>query len=203
MVDEFVQWGLTVVKKVGFIVEGGTEKILLESEAFSSWLRTMNLQLIEPVVDAKGAGNLLPNNIGDMILTLKKGDADYIFILTDLEKAPSIQDVKDRLAHAEVEDCFVTVLAIESWFLASTEPLRSWLPCEKAYIDEPESKALDKPFERIKTLKLVKSDGTRGCSNKKILARQMLLHGFSFEQVLAHPNCSSMKYMEKVLKNLP
>lgn len=203
MVNEFIQWGLTVVKKVGFIVEGGTEKILIDSEAFSSWLATMNLELIQPVVDAKGAGNLLPNNIGDMISRLKKGDADYIFILTDLEKARSIQDVKDRLAHTEVEDCFVTVLAIESWFLACTKALRNWLPCEITYVDEPESKALDKPFERIKTLKLEKSDGKRGCSNKKILARQMLRHGFSFEHVLEHPDCSSMKYMEKVLKNLP
>lgn len=199
MVNEFIQWGFTVVKKVAFIVEGGTEKILLNSEPFSAWLTSLNLELVQPIVDATGGGNLLPHKIGDMIDTLKEKQPDHIFILTDLEHDPSILAVKTRLAHPEVHDCFVTILATESWFLACTEALSNWLN-KTCYIDDPENRALPKPFERLKALGLEYKN--RGCSNKKILAKQMLLHGFTFEKVLEHSNCTSMKYIERVFKSL-
>lgn len=188
-----------MVKKVAFIVEGGTEKILLESDQFSAWLTGMDLVLVKPVVDATGGGNLLPKNIGDMIETLKEKQADHIFILTDLERDPAISIVKERLKNPDIKDCFITVLATESWFLACTEALSGWLNKEH-YVDDPESRQAAKPFDRLKVLNL--EHNNRGCSNKKILARQMLKCGFSFEGVLEHPNCSSMKYIEQVLRGL-
>lgn len=188
--------------KVAFIVEGGTEKILIESDQFKNWIQTFGLELIVPVIDATGGGNLLPHRIGDMLGTLKNKKPDHIFILTDLEREPNIEIVKSAIEHPDVKDSFITILATESWFLACTDALRSWLPSEKTYIDDPENLDEDKPFERIKALKLEISEGKRGVSNKKILAKQMLLHGFSFEKVLEHPNCSSMKYMERIFKSL-
>ncbi len=50
--------------KVGFIVEGDTEKVIVESPAFSAWLTANGITLCHPVIDAKGGGNLLPQNIG-------------------------------------------------------------------------------------------------------------------------------------------
>lgn len=188
-----------MVKKVAFIVEGGTEKILLESHQFSVWLASMGLELIKPIVDASGGGNLLPKNVGDMIETLKDKQADHIFILTDLERDPAISKVKERLKNPEIKDCFITVLATESWFLACTEALSGWLGKEH-YVDDPENRQAEKPFDRLKVLNL--EHNNRGCSNKKILARQMLKFGFSFEGVLKHPNCVSMKYIERVLRGL-
>ncbi|WP_415871497.1 hypothetical protein [Acinetobacter pittii] len=188
--------------KVAFIVEGGTEKILIESEQFKKWIQTFGLELIVPVVDASGGGNLLPHRIGDMLGTLANKNPDHIFILTDLEREPNIATVKSAIEHPDVKDSFITILATESWFLACTDALRSWLPSKDTYVEDPESFTGDKPFDRIKVLKLKASEGKRGVSNKKILARQMLLHGFTFEKVLEHPNCSSMKYIERIFKSL-
>lgn len=188
-----------MVKKVAFIVEGGTEKILLESDQFSSWLASLELELVKPIVDATGGGNLLPHKIGDMIDTLMEKQPDHIFILTDLEHDPCISEVKARLVHPKIRDSFITVLATESWFLACTEALSSWLN-KSHYISDPENRELAKPFERLKALGLEHKN--RGCSNKKILAKQMLLHGFTFEKVLEHSNCTSMKYIERVFKSL-
>ncbi|PTQ87123.1 hypothetical protein [Agitococcus lubricus] len=46
--------------KVGFIVEGDTEKLIVESPAFVAWLVANGITLVNPVVNAKGGGNLLP-----------------------------------------------------------------------------------------------------------------------------------------------
>jgi hypothetical protein len=48
--------------KVGFIVEGQTESILLQSPAFNDILRQHNIELIN-VINAEGSGNLLPHSI--------------------------------------------------------------------------------------------------------------------------------------------
>ena len=49
--------------KLGFIAEGATEKIVLESEDFKSFLTELKLDFIPEVIDAEGNGNLLPHNI--------------------------------------------------------------------------------------------------------------------------------------------
>ena len=85
MAYEFIKWWFTVVKKIAFIVEGATEKILIESEQFKNWIRPFNLELVDHIINAEGGGNLLPHKINDMIKTLKNKGADHIFILTALE----------------------------------------------------------------------------------------------------------------------
>jgi hypothetical protein len=71
--------------KVGFIVEGGTEAILIGSPQFETWLNEQDIGLIRPVIDAKGGGNLLPKNIEPLIAQFESKAVDYIIILTDLE----------------------------------------------------------------------------------------------------------------------
>lgn len=69
------------------------------------------------------------------------------------------------------------------------------------YIDDPENRSTEKPFERIKALGL--QEKKRGCRNKITLAKDMVQRcGFSFEEILQHPNCSSIKYIETILKTL-
>ena len=46
--------------KVGFIVEGESEKLVVESPMFQQWLHDHDCTLVTPVIDAKGGGNLLP-----------------------------------------------------------------------------------------------------------------------------------------------
>ena len=54
--------------KVGFIVEGGSEKIIVESPQFGELLNTNGYELVTPVIDAEGGGNLLPQNIDVFII---------------------------------------------------------------------------------------------------------------------------------------
>ena len=44
---------------VGFVVEGASEKRLVESELFKKWLREdCTLEVVKPVVDAAGNGKM-------------------------------------------------------------------------------------------------------------------------------------------------
>jgi hypothetical protein len=61
--------------KVGFICEGETEKIIVDSADFKNILASKNLQLVN-ALDATGNGNLLPKNITPFIESLKDVGAE-------------------------------------------------------------------------------------------------------------------------------
>lgn len=52
--------------RVGFIGEGKTEQIVLESAPFQEWLQQHGMERVGTVIDAGGAGNLLPDRIGPL-----------------------------------------------------------------------------------------------------------------------------------------
>lgn len=187
--------------KLGFIVEGETEKIICESENFKSWLLSLNIELILPVIDAKGGGNLLPHNIETLINILKGKGVDKIVVLTDIESEPNIATVKNRIISSELHDVFVTLKAIESWFLASTPSLRSWLKNTDYYIDDPEN-LTTLPWDRLKDI--TKQLGKEGPGpSKPMFARKMVdRFGFNILDVLAHEKCSSIKYIHHKLSEL-
>lgn len=47
--------------KVGFIVEGESEKLVVESPMFQQWLHDHDCTLVTPVIDAKGAAICCPS----------------------------------------------------------------------------------------------------------------------------------------------
>ena len=56
---------------VGFVVEGASEKRLVESELFRKWLQEdCNLKVVDPVVDAAGNGNMCSHNIETFVRNL-------------------------------------------------------------------------------------------------------------------------------------
>ncbi len=58
---------------VGFVVEGASEKRLVESELFRKWLREdCNLEVVDPVVDAAGNGNMCSRNIETFVKNLRR-----------------------------------------------------------------------------------------------------------------------------------
>lgn len=185
--------------KVGFIVEGETEKIIIESEKFKEFLSNNDYELVTPVINAKGGGNLLPNNIEPFIKILKDSQADKIAVLTDLEDEISVDEVKKRIGHSEIEVIFVAVKAIEAWFLADTEAMKLFLKTDNFREEFPEQTA-KKPFERIK--EIIKERKARGAGSKIILATNMVkYYQFSIENSANHSNCRSAKalveYFEK------
>ncbi len=113
--------------KVGFIVEGDTELIIVNSPAFIAFLHANDFELVTPVIDAKGGGNLLPKYVDNFVARLKNVGAERICILTDLEDAASVADVQARIAHQDVDISFIAVKAVEAWFLADSEAMKNGL----------------------------------------------------------------------------
>ena len=105
--------------KVGFIVEGDSEKVLIESAGFKKWAGSQGLEICSPVINAKGGGNLLPHHIKPMLAQIERSQPDHIVILTDLEDAADVETVKARITTEHTNLIFIAVKALEAWFLTA------------------------------------------------------------------------------------
>ena len=176
--------------KVGFIVEGDTEKLIVESPAFVAWLVANGITLVSPVVNAKGGGNLLPRNIGPFVATLQRAQAEHIVILTDLENEANPAAVRARIGQQHNNLIFIAVKAIEAWFLADTQALRQWLKIDTVEEPTPEQ-TLGMPWERLKSI--AHENQKRGPGSKLIFAKRMIKHyGFTISNAAQHANCPSV-----------
>lgn len=175
--------------KAGFIVEGASERIVVESPTFRSFLRASGYELITPVVDAKGGGNLLPQNIEAFIARLDTAGAERIFVLTDLEDEAQVETVRQRVAHPRIHFAFIAVKALEAWYLADSAAMNAWLETDDFHEPTPEA-TTHKPWERLK--QVAAERGKRGPGNKVAFAKKATKHwGFSIENASAHPACPS------------
>lgn len=177
--------------KVGFIVEEDSEKIVIESEKFREFLQMHGFELVNPVANAKGAGNLLPENIEEFIKSLHDRGAEKLYILTDSD-GNSLEQVKARIRHDQIETYFIAVKALEAWFLADTEAMRKFLH-NNNFSEEPfPEETATIPFDRIK--EIINEFQTRGAGSKTILAKNMVGKcGFTIENAAKHPNRPSAK----------
>ena len=117
--------------KVGFICEGVTDKLFVDSDNFKQFLLQNNCVLINAIFSG-GNGNLLPKNITKHINSLKDDGVDKIFILTDLDKDKCITKTKLRINASNEISTIVAVKEMEAWFLSDSQLL---------------SKMFGKPFE--------------------------------------------------------
>lgn len=187
--------------RVGFIVEGSTEKIVIESNTFQMWAREQGIEICSPVIDAEGGGNLLPQNIEPMINQLKRHNPNHIIILTDLEYDSTPEAVIARIGKEHTKLIFIAVKALEAWFLADTNALCKWLSSDDVFVNKPEE-TVGMPWERLKELS--SELGKRGPgSTKPGFAKKMVKHyGFSVPNAAKHPNCPSVKKFYDVLMGL-
>ena len=186
--------------KIGFIVEGDVEKIILNSERFQTFTKDNNLE-ITGIINAGGKGNITTfnqKNVNSKVDVLKDRLTQYIIFVTDLEDDLCITFTKDSIYKyddtKQIE--LISVKAIESWFLADSKTL-SKIFKSNFYFSNPE--ATDgKPFDQIKK-EFIDRTG-RGVS-KKILAKKMIRNGFSIQSAAKHSECKSAKYfIEKLVK---
>jgi len=177
--------------KVGFIVEGDTEKVIVESPAFADWLTANGITLVQPVVNAEGGGNLLPHNIDPFVARLRQAQAEHIVILTDQEDESGPDVVRQRIGQKHTNLVFVAVKAIEAWFLADTQAMRHWLGIT-AFVEAKPEETPDKPWERLK--EVAQQNQARGPgTNKVIFAKRMVnRHGFTISGAAQHPDCPSV-----------
>lgn len=183
--------------RVEFIGEGKTEQIVLESAPFLEWLRQNGMERVGTVIDADGAGNLLPARIESLQIELLIYQPDVIVILTDLDSDESVRTTKQRIGETSNQIVIVAVKKIEAWFLADGQTL-AHLTNDSVHIDHPE--LVDDPFSEIQQLFLNKTG--RGVGTKPMLARRMLKYGFTVERAAQHPNCPSARYFLTKLQTL-
>ncbi|MNF75100.1 hypothetical protein D3C77_319790 [compost metagenome] len=180
-----------MVVRVGFIVEGKTEAMVVNSTAFQQWLASLGLELCRPALDAKGGGNLLPQNIGDLVTVLMAHQPAHIVILTDLEDEADVAAVRDRITTEYTELIFIAVKAIEAWFLADTQALNRWLKTQGVMELLPEQTPA-KPWDRLKAI--AAEQQARGPGSKASFAKQYITHhGFDVSQAAVHPACPSAR----------
>lgn len=182
---------------IGFICEGDTEVKIVKADAFQNLLKQSNLQCIFPIEDADGNGNLLPLHIRGKREALEDAGADFIFVLTDLDKDKSVEDTRQRIGEYPSQHIIVAVKEAEAWFLADSSTLSNLLN-EPFYSEYPEQEA--EPFEAIRRLFLEKTG--RGVGTKPMLARRMIKYGFSIENAASHPHCPSANYFLTKLQSL-
>ena len=183
--------------KVGFICEGDTEKLVIESPKFQELLKQLEIACVSPVIDAKGNGNLLPDKIEPFRTILMENGAEKIIVLTDLDQDSCITLTRNRIMEKENQAIIVSVKEIEAWFLADSITMSSLLR-ESFHTEQPEFES--DAFHKIKTLSQEKTN--RGIGTKPRLAKRIIGLGFSVENAANHPNCPSAKYFIEKLKSV-
>lgn len=181
---------------VGFVVEGASDKKLIESEAFRTWMwDDCGLEVLDPVVDAGGNGQMCNRNIGQFVEKLRIQVApDKVVVLADLdpeECAPCIERRKEIIGSTGIDLVVIARKAMESWFLADTVAMRDWTGNEDFLEAEPEATP-EMPWDRLKEIGLNRG---RGPGGKVMFARRFIKrHGFDVRRAAQHPACPSARY---------
>ncbi len=185
--------------KIGFIVEGGSEKIILKSVEFQAYLRTQQIEQVGDVIDIDGKGNLRASSqrMNTQVQLLRDAGATWIVVLRDMDSAPSFTVVKNEVYQATDTATCIAVQALEAWFLADTQTLSSLF---QTSFEHPSPEAVTNPVDQLNALR--KQFTGRGIGDKKAFARTMLSCGFTIERAAAHLNCPSARYFLTKLQTL-
>ena len=178
--------------KVGFIVEGDSEKIVIESSRFKDFLKSCNCQLITPVINAGGGGNLLPKNSDVYLARLRQLSVDKILVVTDLEMEPSVAVVRERIHNPDIDIIFVAVKALEAWYLADTTAMQNWLG-DKNFCEPHPEQTVAMPWDRLAEIARQLDKRGPGKSKTAFAKRMVKHHGFSIESAASHPDCPSAR----------
>lgn len=179
--------------KLGFIVEGDTEKIIFEKSDLFQYLDSLSIPFVRNIINSKGNGNLLPRNIEKHSEKLTANGVTNIFILTDMDEDQCITETKKRIFPSKNQTVIVSTKKIEAWFLSDTKTMRKFLNNYKYTCSNPES--IKEPYKEICSLKQRVSNFR--IPSKRFLADKMTENGFSILKAAEHPNCNSAKYFLK------
>lgn len=184
--------------KIGFIVEGYTERIILRSDNFQALLKVNELELVYEIIVAGSKDNLTQDKIGLNVQILRENGAEVILVLRDLDDCLNVAEARSKIITNSDIEKVISVQAIEAWFLADSITLSSMLSVNNFYFEKPEEEI--QPFDKLRELR-IKHAG-RGIGDKKVFARIMVSNGFSIENAAAHPNCPSALYFLNKLKQI-
>lgn len=190
-----------MVTTVGFVVEGPSDRQLVESESFRQWLHeNCGMKILKPVVDAGGNGEMCSRKIKYYIEKLKiQANPDKIVVLADLDPdrcAPCIEKRKEIIGADGIDLVVIARKAMESWFLADTEAMRRWTGDNDFH--EPAPETLEgMPWDRLKQIGQAKG---RGPGSKITFSRRFIRDcKFDVKRAANHPNCPSARYFVEKL----
>ena len=192
--------------KVGFVVEGVSDKKLIESAAFKDWAKQeCGLEILDEVVDAGGNKNMCGHKIGIYVQKLMiQAQPDKIVVLADLDPEDCVLCITERkkiIGNKDIDLVVIARKAMESWFLADTQAMRNWLGDENFQLENPEETD-EMPWDYIKELGK-NSPKQRGPGSKKVFARKFIRdYGFDVCRAAKHPNCPSSQYFIMKLSEL-
>lgn len=179
---------------VGFVVEGPSDRWLIENELFEKWLREdCNLEVVKPVVDAGGRMDSV--HIEAFVKNLKKiANPDKTVVLADLDpdnRVPCVEKRKELIGSQGIDLVAIARKAMESWFLADTEAMRRWLGDDTFCEVNPEM-LTGMPWDRLRELgrKRGRGPGTKVHFSRKFIRN----HKFDVRRAAQHANCSSARY---------
>ena len=188
--------------KVGFIAEGGCERIVLRSSAFQTHLVKLGVEQVGDVIDIDGKGNLKQSSqrMQSQVQTLRNQGAQWVIVLRDLDEPGSAGAVAKVKAEVYQADDIITCLAIqelEAWFLADSAVLSRLfgvlIVCEFPQL-------IQKPSDYLNDLRM--NYQGRGIRDKKGFASTLVNNGFTIESAAQHPNCPSALYFLTKLQTL-
>ncbi len=191
--------------RIGFVVEGICEKLLIESASFQTWASQHGLEIGHPVINAGGNGNLCTQNIKPFLEKCHiEANPDKIVVLTNLECEPCVTATKARINNENIDQIMVAKKALEAWFLADTVAMRRWLKNDDFPGETMPEQTAGMPWERLKEIATIHHNNKLGPGRrKKSFAQKMIAQfGFSIERAANHPNCPSAKYFLEKLQNL-
>ncbi len=191
--------------KIGIIVEGDCEKIVLDSQAFQAFLNRNNLELADEVINVCGKSKLKPDapEVRDSARILFDQQAEWIIILRDIDDASSFAAVASEVFQTPGTKLCVAVKEFEAWFLADSVGLTNLFQLDHFDYPTPEE-----PIEPGKVINDLFFQHTgRGIGWNKVggkikLTNKMLKYGFTIERAAQHPNCPSAQYFLTTLKTL-
>ena len=96
------------------------------SDSFINYVASVGIEITE-VINAKGNGNLLPQNIEPFFSILESLGSKVVIILTDLDDDGCITLTKKRISARPNDIVIIAVKKIEAWFLACTPSMHKLL----------------------------------------------------------------------------
>jgi hypothetical protein len=178
--------------KVGFVVEGPSEKRLIDSANFQDLCTNVGLEVCRPIIVIGGVGDGGRDITGFIRDCRHQAKPEKVLVLVDLENAPCFQVCKEKLGGSTTADAVVIARrTLEAWFMADAEAFAQWTQ-DKICIPFPELEQ----DNFLLLAELAKTLGIRGPGvNHDSFARTMNnKYNFSLERAALHPHCPSAAY---------
>jgi hypothetical protein len=190
--------------KVGFIVEGNSEKVVYESEIFQELLERFNLTCVGVITPGSRTKFFAQEQLIKYYENIRKNEPDKIIIIIDKEGDDEcLYEIKQRISCIDQinQINIIQVKTLESWFLADSVALSRAFHRNYNY-ETPESTE-NHPFDELQNEFIVNTERGLGSKESTLPARKMVnKYKFSIENAAKHPNCPSARYFLQKLSDL-